>query len=59
MITWGLFIVYAKTLAMELGMLFLAVNIIMGFAYSTQSETNIMVMFDVWGSSFKIYLLHQ
>jgi len=56
-IIWGLFAVYAKTFAVQAGLLVLIVNIFWNFAFVAQSTVNMQIMQDSWSGSLKQLLL--
>ncbi|MBW2972495.1 ABC transporter permease [Candidatus Woesearchaeota archaeon] len=56
-IIWGLFAVYARQMAAEAGLIVLIINIFWAFAHLAQTNSNILMMEDIWSGSLKQVLL--
>lgn len=56
-IIWGFFALYSKEIALEAGLIVLAINIFWNFAYIAQSTANMQIMEDLWAGSLKQILL--
>lgn len=54
---WGLFALYSRKLAVEAGLIVLVINVFWSFAHLAQQQANILMMEDVWSSSFRQVLV--